>query len=60
MIINQAKGEGGFGYDPVFVPEGYCKTFAQLDATIKNKESHRARAIAKLMEWLREAKFAEI
>jgi XTP/dITP diphosphohydrolase len=53
-IINRAKGEGGFGYDPVFVPEGYCETFAQLDETIKNRESHRADALRKLMAWLAE------
>ncbi len=53
-IINQSKGEGGFGYDPIFVPEGYCKTFAQLDSKIKNTESHRARALAKFTEWLQE------
>ncbi len=53
-IINQSKGKGGFGYDPIFVPEGYCNTFAQLDSKIKNTESHRARALAKLLEWLRE------
>ena len=52
MIINQAKGERGFGYDPVFVPEGYCETFAQLDEEIKNRESHRARALGKLILWL--------
>lgn len=51
-IINQAKGERGFGYDPVFVPEGYCETFAQLDEAIKNRESHRADALGKLLLWL--------
>ncbi len=59
-IINKPKGGGGFGYDPVFVPEGHCETFAQLHPAIKNRESHRARALAKLLAWLREGNFAEI
>ena len=47
VIINHERGEGGFGYDSLFVPTGYCETFAQLPAEIKNRESHRARAVAK-------------
>ena len=42
------RGDGGFGYDPLFVPEGYDKTFAELPAEIKNSISHRARAIQAL------------
>lgn len=51
VIINNAKGDGGFGYDPLFVPDGHCETFAQLPATEKNQLSHRARALEKLREW---------
>ncbi|MFH0731448.1 MAG: RdgB/HAM1 family non-canonical purine NTP pyrophosphatase [Candidatus Omnitrophota bacterium] len=46
-IIRNALGESGFGYDPVFVPAGYKKTFAQMSASFKNKISHRARAFRK-------------
>ncbi len=51
VIVNQHKGGGGFGYDPLFVPEGYCQTFGQLPAGVKNSLSHRARALAKLRDW---------
>jgi XTP/dITP diphosphohydrolase len=47
-IISEARGTGGFGYDPVFVPNGYSETFAQLGEHIKNQISHRARALQKL------------
>ena len=52
IIINQEKGEGGFGYDPLFVPEGHCETFAQLPASVKNGMSHRGRALEKAMAFL--------
>ncbi|HSI13523.1 MAG TPA: RdgB/HAM1 family non-canonical purine NTP pyrophosphatase [Chthoniobacter sp.] len=52
IIINQEKGEGGFGYDSLFVPDGYCETFGQLSAEVKNRESHRARALAKAHAFL--------
>lgn len=52
-ILKQRRGEGGFGYDPVFVPEGYEKTFAEMSATEKNEISHRAIAVRKLTEFLR-------
>ena len=48
ILINREKGDGGFGYDPLFVPEGYCETFGQLPATVKNRISHRARALRKI------------
>jgi len=51
VVINQEKGAGGFGYDPLFVPEGHCETFAQLGADVKNALSHRARALAGLLAW---------
>ncbi len=44
-IIDELRGTHGFGYDPLFVPEGYEQTFAELDASVKNKISHRARAL---------------
>ncbi len=44
-IIHEARGTGGFGYDPVFVPDGYDKTFAELPAETKNALSHRANAL---------------
>jgi XTP/dITP diphosphohydrolase len=47
-IIREPKGAGGFGYDPVFVPDGYDKTFAELTATEKNLISHRKRALEKM------------
>ncbi len=54
-IINQEKGEGGFGYDPIFVPDGYCETFGQLSSEVKNKQSHRARALAKAIEYFQDS-----
>jgi XTP/dITP diphosphohydrolase len=48
----EPKGEHGFGYDPLFIPKGYQKTFAQLDNGIKNKISHRAQALDKLKKVL--------
>ena len=51
-IITEKRGSGGFGYDPVFRPDGYEKTFAELDSETKNKISHRGRAIQKFVEFL--------
>jgi XTP/dITP diphosphohydrolase len=48
-----ARGSGGFGYDPVFIPSGYDKTFAELEFAIKNQVSHRARALSGTREFLR-------
>src|SRR5690606_22086403 len=52
-ISETIEGEGGFGYDPVFIAEGYDKTFAQLPKNEKNKISHRAIAFQKLAEFLK-------
>jgi XTP/dITP diphosphohydrolase len=54
-ILLEARGGGGFGYDPLFVPEGRTETFAELGEAVKNGLSHRARALAKLKEWFAKA-----
>lgn len=53
-IATEKHGSAGFGYDPIFVPEGYDKSFAELGESIKNGISHRARAVAKLAEYLKQ------
>ncbi|TJX15871.1 RdgB/HAM1 family non-canonical purine NTP pyrophosphatase [Tissierella creatinini] len=52
-IETERKGSGGFGYDPVFKPEGYDHTFAELGESVKNKISHRAKALIELKESLK-------
>jgi len=52
-IAKEAKGNGGFGFDPVFVPQGYDKTFAELGSEVKNKISHRGRALQKFEAFLK-------
>lgn len=52
-IALEPRGTEGFGYDPVFVPDGYDKSFAELGEDVKNHISHRARAVAKLTEYLK-------
>ena len=54
VIINEKRGKSGFGYDPVFVPNGSNKTFAEMDLPEKNKFSHRKKAVEKLVVFLTE------
>jgi XTP/dITP diphosphohydrolase len=52
QITTDKRGEKGFGYDPVFMPEGYQKTFAELSSEEKNRISHRGRAVQKFLEFI--------
>ena len=52
QITREIPGDGGFGYDPVFIPDGEEKTFAELPADVKNSMSHRGRAIEQFREWV--------
>jgi XTP/dITP diphosphohydrolase len=51
-IIFEPRGQNGFGYDPLFVPDGFGQTFAELGDEVKNELSHRAKALEKLKRWL--------
>lgn len=51
-IIDAPRGKGGFGYDPIFVPDGYDQTFAEMPEELKNQISHRARACQAAMEFI--------
>jgi XTP/dITP diphosphohydrolase len=53
-IAEKARGSGGFGYDPIFIPEGFQQTFGELPAEVKNTISHRAKAIRRLATKLRQ------
>lgn len=53
-IAKEERGEGGFGYDSLFVPEGYTETFAELPSAVKNALSHRGRALEAFTAWWRE------
>lgn len=52
-IIDHLRGDSGFGYDPIFIPEGYALTFAEMDLSLKNNISHRGQAIQKLTDFLK-------
>ena len=52
-IAREASGAGGFGYDPLFIPDGYAKSFAELSADEKNAISHRGRALAEVQKCIR-------
>lgn len=52
QIITENRGKGGFGYDPIFLPQGYQETFAEMELSHKNKISHRSRAMNKLIDFL--------
>ncbi len=56
IITTERRGDKGFGYDPVFQPDGYDGTFAELGVEVKNQISHRARAVQKLCEYLLKTK----
>ena len=53
-ISNEKKGDSGFGYDPIFIPEGYTESFAQMSGEMKNSISHRFRATKQLSDYLKE------
>jgi XTP/dITP diphosphohydrolase len=53
VITRSVTGKGGFGYDPIFCPDGYERTFAEMDPEEKNRISHRSKAISQLVEFLK-------
>jgi|OM-RGC.v1.016295627 XTP/dITP diphosphohydrolase len=55
-VVTTPRGEGGFGYDPLFIPEGFNKTMAELPLQVKNSISHRAKALERLVKAIKEIK----
>jgi XTP/dITP diphosphohydrolase len=53
-MLTEEAGCGGFGYDPLFVPQGFDQTFAELPMEVKNSLSHRGRALRQVLDWLKE------
>jgi XTP/dITP diphosphohydrolase len=58
-LLREPRGDAGFGYDPVFVPDGFDRSYAELGDEVKNRISHRARAWAKLAAWARTGQLGE-
>jgi non-canonical purine NTP pyrophosphatase, rdgB/HAM1 family len=58
-IADEARGDGGFGYDPIFIPDGFEQTFGELPTEVKNTISHRAKAIRALADRLRGLEFGD-
>lgn len=53
VIVNEVRGAGGFGYDPIFLPHGFDQTFAEMNSGLKNSISHRGRALQAFAEWMK-------
>jgi XTP/dITP diphosphohydrolase len=58
-IANEVRGDYGFGYDPIFIPEGFEQTFGELPKEVKNAISHRAKAIRALADRLQRLEFGD-
>jgi len=54
LIADEPRGVGGFGYDPIFIPDGFDKTFGELSADVKREISHRGRAFSHIIQFLRD------